>query len=202
MVPEPCDNVPMWQLGRPDVDATRVARWLRWSALTLFVVGIGGFLIDGANRPANPYLVPPNGQVSTTGWGAFGSAYLSITPGAGLVDSKKRACALVATTTAEQNQGLMNQKSLHGYAGMVFEWRAPTNALFWMKDTPMSLSVAWFNSAGQYLAAFSMIPCLAQSSCATYSPGVPYQYALEVPTGRLAGLGIGPGSTMLVGGPC
>jgi hypothetical protein len=36
---------------------TRIKR-LRRVAWTIFFLAICGFLIDGANRPANPYLVP------------------------------------------------------------------------------------------------------------------------------------------------
>lgn len=36
----------------------RRARRLRRAVWVLLFLGVGGFLIDGANRPANPYLLP------------------------------------------------------------------------------------------------------------------------------------------------
>lgn len=95
----------------------------------------------------------------------------------------------------------MGQTSLHGFAGMVFEFPRPTRTAFYMKDTPMPLSIAWFGADGRFVGADNMAPCGA-GPCPTYSAGVPYKYALEVPQGDLAGLGIGAGSVLTVGGSC
>lgn len=51
---EPCDNETVDAAPRPDAGL----RWLQRAAWILLVLGVCGFLIDGANRPANPYLLP------------------------------------------------------------------------------------------------------------------------------------------------
>jgi uncharacterized membrane protein (UPF0127 family) len=91
---------------------------------------------------------------------------------------------------------------MHGYDGMVFGWRGVTETQFYMKNTPMPLSVAWFGADGRFLASVDMKPCLRSATCPTYSPRVAYEYALEVPQGRLGAVGVGPGSMLKVGGPC
>lgn len=97
----------------------------------------------------------------------------------------------------------MNQTSLHGFAGMVFEFDRPTNVAFYMKDTVIPLSIAWFAADGGFLSSANMDPCPASRlSCPTYRPGEPYGTAIEVPKGNLGGLGIGPGSLVQLSGPC
>jgi uncharacterized protein len=110
---------------------------------------------------------------------------------------------LLATTTAQQERGLMNQTSLHGFAGMVFQFDHPVEVAFYMQDTLMRLSIAWFRADGTFLSSTSMEPCpRAQTVCPTYSAGAPYQLAIEAPKGSLTSLGIGSGSSVQLGGPC
>jgi hypothetical protein len=47
-----------------------------------------------------------------------------------------------------------------------------------------------------------MAPCDDVEGCTVYAPAGPYRYALEVPQGQLAALGVGPGSRLAVGGAC
>lgn len=177
-------------------------RVLRRSAWALVALGIIAFLIVGANRPANPYLSPPDGYLSSHGLAGFGTAQLVITPGYGM-HAASGACALVASTPAQQQVGLMGQKSLQGFAGMAFRFASPTETSFYMKNTVIPLTVAWFGADGAYLVSVDMQPCpTTESICPVYGPGVPYQFALEVPRGKLGSLGIGPGSVLHLGGTC
>jgi hypothetical protein len=113
-----------------------------------------------------------------------------------------RHCGLLALTTAQQNQGLMNRTDLAGYDGMLFQWLDPTTTQFYMKDTPISLSIAWFDENGHFVSATDMAPCGAVATCPLYSASAPYVVALEVPKGQLGPLGVGAGSTISVGGAC
>ena len=45
-------------------------------------------------------------------------------------------------------------------------------------------------------------PCGDRADCQIYGAAAPYRYALEVPKGQLASLGIGPGSILQLTGKC
>jgi hypothetical protein len=85
---------------------------------------------------------------------------------------------------------------------MLFVFAADTSETFYMRNTPMPLSIAWFDSAGRLVSTVDMAPCPDRPNCKTYAAARPYRYALEVPQGGLSGLGIGPGSAISVGGGC
>lgn len=186
-------------LGNPPANLVRA---LQRVALALVALGIVAFLIVGASRPANPYLLPPDGRLTSQGLPGFGSAILTVSPGYGL-RAPAPSCVLVASTSAQQSVGLMGQTSLHGFSGMAFRFSSPTETSFYMKDTVIPLTVAWFGADGGYLVSVDMKPCpTTESICPTYGPGVSYELALEVPQGRLGSLGIGPGSVVHLGGSC
>lgn len=192
-----CDNEamrPIWAV-QPDW----LPRRLRTAIVALLVLGLGGFLIDGANRPANPYLLPANGQVREAALSRFGAVDLSITPASG---DPRSVCTLEASTQAEQERGLMGVRSLDRFAGMTFVFSAPTSVLFYMKNTVIPLSLAWFDSTGAYIGSAVMPVCPPGTVCPTYAAGRPFSLALEVPAGGLGALGIGPGSSVQLAGPC
>jgi uncharacterized membrane protein (UPF0127 family) len=69
----------------------------------------------------------------------------------------------------------------------------------------MPLSIAWFDAAGKFVSATDMAPCppgTAAGKCPLFSAKGPYRFALEVPQGQLPSLGIGPGTTLELAGPC
>jgi uncharacterized membrane protein (UPF0127 family) len=157
------------------------------------VVGGVVFLMTGANRPSDPSLRSPARQ-RVEGFGEI-AFHVKSTPAA-------KRCALLAQTSDQRARGLMERTDLGGYDGMLFVFPSDSRDPFYMLNTPMPLSIAWFDSGGTFLSATDMEPCLDQSDCPRYSPGVAYRYALEVPKGRLGALGIGPETTIEVGGPC
>lgn len=174
-------------------------RRLRTVVVVLLVLGVGGFLIDGANRPANPYLVPAAGRIGPGDPAGFGATTLSVVTAGG---RSRSVCTLEATTEAERERGLMGQKSLHGFAGMTFVFPSPSSALFYMKDTLIPLSLAWFDRSGRFIGSALMALCPPGATCPTYAAARPFSFALEVPAGGLDRLGIGPGSTVHLGGSC
>ena len=176
-------------------------RRLRSAIIVLLVLGVGGFLIDGANRPANPYLVPANGQVREEALSRFGAVTLSIAPAPGQ-GTPRSVCTLKASTVAQQERGLMGVRSIGPFAGMTFVFSAPTSVLFYMKNTLIPLTVAWFDSSGAYIGSAFMPVCPPGTVCPTFAAGRPFSLALEVPAGRLGALGIGPGSSVHLAGPC
>jgi uncharacterized membrane protein (UPF0127 family) len=106
-------------------------------------------------------------------------------------------CVWLATTEAERAEGLMSVTSLGGADGMLFRFGGDQSSQFWMKDTVLPLSIAFFDEGGRFVSATDMDPCPAGSStCPTFGAADPYADALEVEQGRLAALGIGEGASL------
>jgi uncharacterized membrane protein (UPF0127 family) len=95
----------------------------------------------------------------------------------------------VAQTVSQRERGLMFRKSLAPDAGMVFIYFEPTTGGFWMKNTLIPLSIAFFGREGRILDIFDMTPC-RRDPCRLYSPGVRYWGALEVNRGAFARWGV------------
>ncbi|HET6954062.1 MAG TPA: DUF192 domain-containing protein [Acidimicrobiales bacterium] len=146
---------------------------------------------DPADPPARPDGEPPVARV--------GEAAVSVTAPDGTV---RACCVLVAASSQQRQQGLMRVTDLGGYTGMLFMWDGDNEGGFWMRNTPMPLSIAWFEADGDFVSAADMVPCGDSDACPTYDPSGPYRFALEVPQGGLAALGAVPGSRLTVGGPC
>jgi uncharacterized membrane protein (UPF0127 family) len=91
----------------------------------------------------------------------------------------------VADDEAERARGLMGRESLAQDAGMVFLFPDETQGAFWMKDTLIPLSIAFYDEGGRILRILDMEPCL-QEPCPLYDPGVAYRGALEVNQGAFA----------------
>jgi uncharacterized membrane protein (UPF0127 family) len=101
----------------------------------------------------------------------------------------------LAVTDRERSQGLMGRTSLGPQDGMAFLFFRPTRLGFWMKNTPIPLSVAFFDDAGKILKILDMRPC-HQTPCPTYHPGVTYTGALEVNRGAFQKNGITKGDVV------
>ena len=111
-----------------------------------------------------------------------------------------RVCLLAATTADQRQRGLMQvtDRDLGGYDGMLFRFAEDQNDAFWMYDTPMPLSIAYFGSSGQLVSTADMAPCRAFTTCPGYPSDGPFASALEVPSGRLDELGVDAGSSIRV----
>lgn len=168
-------------------------RALQWMIVLLLVVGGVSCVVKGADKPADPVLR----EATRTPLSGFGEiAYrISSLPAA-------TRCALLAQTTEQHGKGLMHVTDLGGYDGMLFAFPEDTTSSFYMKNTPMPLSIAWFDSGGRFVSSTDMEPCLDRPECPLYNAEGKYRYALEVPRGGLPALGIGPGAVISVGGPC
>jgi uncharacterized membrane protein (UPF0127 family) len=88
----------------------------------------------------------------------------------------------VAETDRQREVGLMNRESLPKDAGMVFVFFEPESGGFWMKNTLIPLSIAFFDVDGKILEILDMEPC-TKDPCEIYDPGVSYMGALEVNQG-------------------
>jgi uncharacterized protein len=95
----------------------------------------------------------------------------------------------VADDEAERARGLMLRRSLPDNAGMVFLYPEPTAGSFWMKNTLIPLSIAFFDDEGTILRILDMEPC-REDPCPLYTPGVAFTGALEVNRSAFARLGV------------
>jgi uncharacterized membrane protein (UPF0127 family) len=87
-----------------------------------------------------------------------------------------------ASTPTARAQGLMGQTELPENAGMAFLSEEPTQTPFWMKDTRIPLSVAFWNSSDRIVDMLDMSPCTSDP-CPLYHSSSPYVGAVEVNRG-------------------
>ncbi len=113
----------------------------------------------------------------------------------------RELCLWLAATSEQRGRGLMEVTDLGGKAGMLFQNDEPVTSNFYMANTVMPLTVAFFDDAGQFVSSADMAPCPGEV-CPTYAPAGPYVHAIEVPQGQLDDLGIGPGSAIVGRGAC
>jgi uncharacterized membrane protein (UPF0127 family) len=98
----------------------------------------------------------------------------------------------VAETQAQRSRGLMFREALAEDSGMVFVWFKETSGAFWMKNTLIPLSIAFFDVRGKILRILDMEPCRSEP-CKLYDPGVRYMGALEVNQGAFERWGVAEG---------
>ena len=97
----------------------------------------------------------------------------------------------VAKTDEEQAQGLMFRTQLGPDEGMIFPREPVDVPSFWMKNTPLPLDIIFIDTDRRVLniAANTVPYSLTPVSAVGMSSAV-----LEIPGGRAAALGIGPGA--------
>ncbi len=111
-------------------------------------------------------------------------------------------CLWLAETGDQRALGLMYVTDIGGPDGMIFRYDSPNTSAFWMKNTVMPLSIAFYDQGGAYLDEFDMAPCTADP-CPTYPTPANFTDAIEVPQGMLEELGLVPGSVLAVSDlPC
>jgi uncharacterized protein len=105
----------------------------------------------------------------------------------------------IARTPAQLERGLMGRKTLARNAGMAFLFGGETRGRFWMKDTLIPLSIAFWNKDGRILRILDMTPCRA-APCRQYDPKVAFSGALEVNRGAFIRWGVRPGAHITIRG--
>ena len=103
----------------------------------------------------------------------------------------------IADELEERQTGLMGRESLDADAGMAFIWSEEFRGSFWMKDTLIPLSIAFFDRDGVILKILDMEPC-EEDPCPSYPPGVTYRGALEVNQGAFDDWGVEIGDRIRV----
>ncbi|MGQ0669668.1 MAG: DUF192 domain-containing protein [Actinomycetota bacterium] len=105
----------------------------------------------------------------------------------------------VADTDEERRRGLMGRDHLAPNDGMAFVFDEPVSSGFWMKDTLIPLSIAFWNERGRIVAILDMDPCEADP-CPVYEPGIAFVGAVEVRQGlfELRGVKVGDRVELLI----
>jgi len=88
----------------------------------------------------------------------------------------------VADDDASRATGLMGRTDLPADQGMAFIWDEPVDTAFWMKDTPLPLSIAFWDTDGRIIDILDMEPCPAEP-CPRYGPSSPFIGAVEANQG-------------------
>jgi uncharacterized membrane protein (UPF0127 family) len=136
---------------------------------------------------------PPEPGASPTASAATSGSTVSIATSDGVVTLDVE----VADDEEERATGLMFREELAPYDGMAFLWDEPIRASFWMKNTLIPLSVAFWDENGRIVAILDMEPC-EETPCPTYDPGSSFVGALEVDQGRFASEGVVVGDRVAV----
>jgi uncharacterized protein len=112
-------------------------------------------------------------------------------------ERRVRISVEVADQPAEWRVGLMHRRSLARNAGMVFVFPEAIRGGFWMKNTLIPLSIAFFDARGRILRIMVMTPCRADP-CPIYDPKVAYRGALEVNRGSFGRWGVRRGDRITI----
>lgn len=111
-------------------------------------------------------------------------------------------CLWLADTSQQRARGLMFVTDLGPAVGMAFRYPSPHTGTFWMQNTVLPLSIAFFAPDGSFVESFDMEPCTTDP-CPRYSTPRDFLVAVEVPQGDLAEVGLVEGSRLeLLDVPC
>ena len=101
----------------------------------------------------------------------------------------------IADTAARRQRGLMYATGLPARAAMLFVFDEPTvHSGFWNNNVPIDLHVAFLDGDGRIMEFVT----LEARSQEVRRPAQPYRYALEMPAGRYAELGIKVGNQLVI----
>jgi uncharacterized membrane protein (UPF0127 family) len=153
---------------------------------------------DGTCRVVVTYRSPSGSRRSDAsefpcGIPDFGTGTATIASDSGMTSVD----LLIAETGEQQGYGLMYRRWLAPDKGMAFLFAQDTTTSFFMGNTLIPLSIAFFDSAGVIVRILDMEPC-EESSCPHYDPGTSYRGALEVNQGAFEEWGVTEGDIVQV----
>ena len=100
--------------------------------------------------------------------------------------------AEVADTPKQRASGLMGRVSLPADSGMLFVYPGQAPRSFWMKNTPIALSIAFMDTAGRIVHIADLQP-LSEDPVLSIHPAM---YALEMTQGWFQEHGVMVGQTV------
>jgi uncharacterized membrane protein (UPF0127 family) len=100
----------------------------------------------------------------------------------------------VATTPAQMEQGLMFRRSMAADAGMIFDFKTPTQAAMWMKNTFIPLDMLFVDQQGHIVNIHERA---VPQSLDTISAAAPVRAVIELNGGTAEHLGIHSGDRIV-----
>ena len=101
--------------------------------------------------------------------------------------------AELAVTPAERAQGLMGREDFGPGDAMLFIFPEERWLSFWMKDTPVSLDIVFFDGGGRWINTAARTTPYSLEHHRSLGMG---RFVLELAAGEAGRLGIGPGSRL------
>ena len=163
-------------------------------------MGIGRWILSGAAMLLMAACSPQT-PTDSQATGAGAASEQTVHPESGLEivpvtistdEGEHRFAAEVAATQEEQARGLMFRTQLGPDEAMIFP-RQGDVASFWMKNTPLPLDIIFI---GQDRKIINIAAQTTPYSLDSVSALGPTSAVLEIPGGRAAELGIGPGDAV------
>jgi hypothetical protein len=96
----------------------------------------------------------------------------------------------VATTPAQMEQGLMFRRTMAADAGMIFDFKTPSQAAMWMKNTLIPLDMLFVDQQGHIVNIHERA---VPQSLDTIGAAAPVRAVIELNGGTAEHLGIKPG---------
>jgi uncharacterized membrane protein (UPF0127 family) len=115
----------------------------------------------------------------------FGTSELTVLTSGG----PQRFTIELALSNAQMEQGLMFRRSLAPNAGMLFDFKSPTNIAMWMKNTLIPLDMLFLDERGRIIDIHERAVPLSTDVIAAKAPA---RYVIELNGGTAARLGIKP----------
>jgi uncharacterized membrane protein (UPF0127 family) len=100
----------------------------------------------------------------------------------------------VATTPEQMEQGLMFRRSMAPDAGMIFDFKTPSMATMWMKNTLIPLDMLFVDAQGRIVNIHERA---VPGSLDMIAAAAPVRVVVELNGGTAARLGIRPGDRVL-----
>jgi uncharacterized membrane protein (UPF0127 family) len=116
----------------------------------------------------------------------FATAELTIVSASG----RHRFKVELAETPEQMAQGLMFRRSLAEDAGMLFDYKSPTEATMWMRNTLIPLDMLFVDAQGRIV---NINQRAVPQSLDVISAAAPVRAVIELNGGTAARLGIAPG---------
>jgi uncharacterized protein len=116
-------------------------------------------------------------------------------------DASKTIDVEIAQSSSQRAYGLMFRKHLGAERGMAFLFGNESSGAFWMMNTHIPLTIAFYDSTGEIVSILDMEPCDPDQegeSCPVYDPQTTYVGAIEVNQGALAEWGVQLGDIVVV----
>jgi uncharacterized protein len=107
---------------------------------------------------------------------------------------KHRFKVEVAETPAQMTQGLMFRRSLAPDAGMLFDYKEPTAATMWMRNTLIPLDMLFVDAQGRIVNIHQRA---VPQSLDVIAAAAPVRAVIELNGGTATRLGIAPGDQVV-----